>query len=214
MEDLRVYKTKKAIREAFLELRKTKPLEKIKVSDVCDLAMCIRATFYRYYQDIYDLNDQLEDEAINRLVSTFEDKEALLFKTESYLKALYISLEQNYDYYYTLFHDRKDVLTIKIEKQTLEFYKTRYATNMEEEILISFIIHGILYTIDEYLFIHEKEHPSSFGEFYLFTETNSVENAAILKYLQKYTSILTSYLSNVPEGLEEYKKSGINPAFS
>ena len=206
MEDLRVYKTKKAIREAFLELRKTKPLEKIKVSDVCDLAMCIRATFYRYYQDIYDLNDQLEDEAINRLVSTFEDKETLLFKTESYLKALYISLEQNYDYYYTLFHDRKDVLTIKIEKQTLEFYKTRYATNMEEEILISFIIHGILYTIDEYLFIHEKEHPSSFGEFYLFTETNSVENAAILKYLQKYTSILTSYLSNVPEGLEEYKK--------
>ncbi len=206
MEDLRVYKTKKAIREAFLELRKTKPLEKIKVSDVCDLAMCIRATFYRYYQDIYDLNDQLEDEAINRLVSTFEDKEALLFKTESYLKGLYISLEQNYDYYYTLFHDRKDVLTIKIEKQTLEFYKTRYATNMEEEILISFIIHGILYTIDEYLFIHEKEHPSSFGEFYLFTETNSVENAAILKYLQKYTSILTSYLSNVPEGLEEYKK--------
>ena len=206
MEDLRVYKTKKAIREAFLELRKTKPLEKIKVSDVCDLAMCIRATFYRYYQDIYDLNNQLEDEAINRLVSTFEDKEALLFKTESYLKGLYISLEQNYDYYYTLFHDRKDVLTIKIEKQTLEFYKTRYATNMEEEILISFIIHGILYTIDEYLFIHEKEHPSSFGEFYLFTETNSVENAAILKYLQKYTSILTSYLSNVPEGLEEYKK--------
>ena len=200
MEDLRVYKTKKAIREAFLELRKTKPLEKIKVSDVCDLAMCIRATFYRYYQDIYDLNDQLEDEAINRLVSTFEDKEALLFKTESYLKGLYISLEQNYDYYYTLFHDRKDVLTIKIEKQTLEFYKTRYATNMEEEILISFIIHGILYII------HEKEHPSSFGEFYLFTETNSVENAAILKYLQKYTSILTSYLSNVPEGLEEYKK--------
>ena len=206
MEDLRVYKTKKAIREAFLELRKTKPLEKIKVSDVCDLAMCIRATFYRYYQDIYDLNNQLEDEAINRLVSTFEDKEALLFKTESYLKGLYISLEQNYDYYYTLFHDRKDVLTIKIEKQTLEFYKTRYATNMEEEILISFIIHGILYTIDEYLFIHEKEHPSSFGEFYLFTEKNSVENAAILKYLQKYTSILTSYLSNVPEGLEEYKK--------
>ena len=66
MEDLRVYKTKKAIREAFLELRKTKPLEKIKVSDVCDLAMCIRATFYRYYQDIYDLNNQLEDEAINR----------------------------------------------------------------------------------------------------------------------------------------------------
>ena len=204
MEDLRVYKTKKAIREAFLELRKTKPLEKIKVSDVCDLAMCIRATFYRYYQDIYDLNNQLEDEAINRLVSTFEDKEALLFKTESYLKGLYISLEQNYDYYYTLFHDRKDVLTIKIEKQTLEFYKTRYATNMEEEILISFIIHGILYTIDEYLFIHEKEHPSSFGEFYLFTEKNSVENAAIPKYLQKYTSILTSYLSNVPEGLEEY----------
>ena len=115
MEDLRVYKTKKAIREAYMELRKKKPLEKIKVNDVCELAMCIRATFYRYYQDIYDLNDQLEDAAVSRLVSTFEDKEALLFKTESYLKTLYASLEQNYDYYYTLFHDRKDVLISKIE---------------------------------------------------------------------------------------------------
>ena len=45
MEDLRVYKTKKAIREAYMELRKKKPLEKIKVNDVCELAMCIRATF-------------------------------------------------------------------------------------------------------------------------------------------------------------------------
>ena len=203
MEDLRVYKTKKAIREAYMELRKNKPLEKIKVSDICDLAMCIRATFYRYYQDIYDLNDQLEDEAVNRLVSTFEDKEALLFKTESYLKSLYTSLEQNYSYYYTLFHDRKDVLISKLEKQTLEFYKTKYATNMEEEILISFIIHGTLYTIDEYLFIHGSEHPSSFGEFYSFAEKNSAENAALLKYLQKFTSILTRYLSNVPEGFPE-----------
>ena len=203
MEDLRVYKTKKAIREAYMELRKKKPLEKIKVNDVCELAMCIRATFYRYYQDIYDLNDQLEDAAVSRLVSTFEDKEALLFKTESYLKTLYASLEQNYDYYYTLFHDRKDVLISKIEKQTLEFYKTKYATNTEEEILISFIIHGILYTIDEYLFVFEKEHPSNFNEFYLFSEKNSIENAALLKYLQKYTSILTSYLSNAPEGLEK-----------
>ena len=203
MEYLRVYKTKKAIREAYMELRKKKPLEKIKVNDVCELAMCIRATFYRYYQDIYDLNDQLEDAAVSRLVSTFEDKEALLFKTESYLKTLYASLEQNYDYYYTLFHDRKDVLISKIEKQTLEFYKTRYATNTEEEILISFIIHGVLYTIDEYLFIHEKDSPASFNEFYFFSEKNSVENAALLKYLQKYTSLLTSYLSKLPEGLEK-----------
>ena len=203
MEDLRVYKTKKAIREAYIELRKKKPLNKIKVNDICESAMCIRATFYRYYQDIYDLNDQLEDEAVNMLVSTFEDKEALLFKTESYLKSLYASLEKNYDYYYTLFHDRKDVLIRKLEKQTLEFYKTKYATNMEDEVLISFIIHGTLYTIDEYLFIHGNEHPSSFGEFYSFAKKNSGENAALLKYLQKYTSVLTSYLSNVPKGLEE-----------
>ena len=203
MEDLRVYKTKKAIREAYMELRKTKPPEKIKVNDICEMAMCIRATFYRYYQDVYDLNDQLEDEAVSKLVSTFEDKEALLFKTESYLKSLYASLEQHYDYYYTLFHDRKNVLISKIEKQTLAFYKSKYASDMEEEILISFIIHGILYTIDEYLFIHEKDRPSNFDEFYSLAEKNSVGNAALLKYLQKFTSILTPYLSRVPEGLIE-----------
>ena len=57
--------------------------------------------------------------------------------------------------------------------------------------------------LNEYLFVLEKEHPSNFNEFYLFSEKNSIENAALLKHLQKYTSILTSYLSNAPEGLEK-----------
>ena len=52
---------KESMGDALLSLMEEKPLEKIKVNDVCELAMCIRATFYRYYQDIYDLNDQLED---------------------------------------------------------------------------------------------------------------------------------------------------------
>ena len=47
--DLRVLKTKKNIRDAFLELRKNLSLEEIKVNALCEKAMVNKTT---YFQDI------------------------------------------------------------------------------------------------------------------------------------------------------------------
>ena len=185
MGDLRVYKTKKAIREAFLELRKTKPLEKIKVSDICDMALCIRATFYRYYQDIYDLNEQLEDEAIENLVVTFENLKALLDNTDDFLQGLYNSIDQSGETYHALFHDRKNVLIDKLEKQMLAYYKENYAEIPEDELLVSFIIHGSIRTLDEYLGTDNN------GEF---------SQTELLRHLRDFINTLTAaYLPTAHE---------------
>ena len=44
--DLRVTKTQRAIRAAFLELREKKPLEKITVKELCQRAEIHKSTFY------------------------------------------------------------------------------------------------------------------------------------------------------------------------
>lgn len=66
--DIRVEKTESAIKGAFLELREHKPLEKIKVKELCDLARINKSTFYAHYQDIYALADALEEELIDGIL--------------------------------------------------------------------------------------------------------------------------------------------------
>lgn len=61
-EDRRVKYTKKAIKDSFLKLFETKPLEKISVTEICNNADINRGTFYSHYSDPYDLKKSLEDE--------------------------------------------------------------------------------------------------------------------------------------------------------
>lgn len=62
--DLRVRYTQKVIQEAFWKLLKEKPLAKITVKEVCDLAGINRGTFYKHYMDPYDLMDKIQEEIV------------------------------------------------------------------------------------------------------------------------------------------------------
>ena len=53
--DIRIEKTERAIKQAFMELRREKPVEKIRVKELCDRACINKSTFYAHYQDIYAL---------------------------------------------------------------------------------------------------------------------------------------------------------------
>ena len=62
--DLREKRTLRAIRTAFLQLRGQRPLEKITVKELCELAEISKATFYIHYRDLYDLSERLQKEAV------------------------------------------------------------------------------------------------------------------------------------------------------
>jgi len=57
-EDRRTKYTRKAIRDALMELLNTKPYSKISVTEICRLAEINRGTFYIHY---YDVDDVLDD---------------------------------------------------------------------------------------------------------------------------------------------------------
>lgn len=65
--DRRTKYTKKIIKETFLNLLNEKEINKITVSEICKIADINRATFYRYYLDVYDLLDSIQAEFINEL---------------------------------------------------------------------------------------------------------------------------------------------------
>ena len=62
--DARVRYTRKIIQETFLDLLKDKPISKITVKEICDKAEINRGTFYKHYQDCYDLLEKIEAEGI------------------------------------------------------------------------------------------------------------------------------------------------------
>ena len=67
--DLREIKTQRSIRNAFLQLRSEKPLERIRVKELAELAEISKGTFYLHYHDVYDLSEQLQNEVIENVIS-------------------------------------------------------------------------------------------------------------------------------------------------
>lgn len=65
--DRRVKYTKKVIKDTFLSLLEKKDITSISVKELCDIADVNRGTFYRYYEDIYDLLKKIEEEFIEEI---------------------------------------------------------------------------------------------------------------------------------------------------
>ena len=63
-QDRRVSRTKRAIRNAFLNLLAEKELEKITIREIADGADVDRKTVYNYYSGVYDILDELENELV------------------------------------------------------------------------------------------------------------------------------------------------------
>ena len=55
--DRRTKYTKNIIKETFIDLLSEKDISKVSVSEICKIADINRATFYRYYLDVFDLLD-------------------------------------------------------------------------------------------------------------------------------------------------------------
>lgn len=73
--------------DAFFELAQKKPVNTIKVKQVTDLANCNRCTFYQYFNDIYDLLDQAENQIIQQIKIEVEKS---YFSAASYEEILVI----------------------------------------------------------------------------------------------------------------------------
>jgi len=75
--------TKKAIRSSFMELLKTKSLDKVTVKDIVESCEINRNTFYYYYSDIYEL---LEDVFQAETDKVMKEEEPCTTFYEEYLR--------------------------------------------------------------------------------------------------------------------------------
>lgn len=69
--DLRVIKTKKRIKEVFLELSAKKEIKKITVTEIAKTAEINKGTFYLHYKDIYELYAEVMKDKVYATAETF-----------------------------------------------------------------------------------------------------------------------------------------------
>ena len=82
--DIRVIKTKKALREAVLQLLGDKTIDEISITELAEVAQINRKTFYNYYQHPYQILDELETELAEEFVAAINASTAV---------AIYLLLE-------------------------------------------------------------------------------------------------------------------------
>lgn len=154
--DRRIKYTKKVIKDTFLELLNKKEINKITVSEICKLADINRSTFYRYYLDVYDLLDQIQEEFIVELkkasdndrdytVSTFsKDLLAVFLKNKELVKIIF---NKNNNLYFL-----NDILEIAYEKCRIK-WSTDISNIKEEDMEYAsiFIFNGALGVINSWI---------------------------------------------------------------
>ena len=91
--DLRVMKTRRAIREAFTQLLAEKPFAAITVQNILDRAQVNRKTFYNHYHDKYDLAKQAMNDVGQDLRETAE--RILALNTTDHLHDMYNALQRH-----------------------------------------------------------------------------------------------------------------------
>lgn len=145
--DKRIEKTKRAIKNAFMELRTKKSLEHITVKELCELAYINKSTFYSHYEDIYALSDAMEYEMVLTIISSIpRDLDYTFENPELFTKEVTIAFSRYRSQIQVLFSGKSQThLAAHLEtiiKKIIYAKYPEYENDIEKNILLSYCIHG------------------------------------------------------------------------
>lgn len=152
--------TKSNLRDAFWTLYTQKPLEKISIKEITDLAGYNRGTFYLYYKDVYDIFAQIEDDLLTLVKQVLDDVTADGTFDFSRQMGSIIEMSHTYSPYFSvLVSDRgdpkfvtrfKDMLRPILDQVLFSFSKKKY-TEYEKLYLSEFYMSGIIGAMAKWL---------------------------------------------------------------
>lgn len=107
--DRRIKYTKKTIKDTFIKLLDEKDIKKITVSEICKQADINRATFYRYYLDVYDLLDKIQEEFIDELKAPYLEDPSRVSTVGAFSKEILEVFLENKELVKVLFNTNNNI---------------------------------------------------------------------------------------------------------
>lgn len=144
--DLRIEKTERGIKNAFIELRSKKPLEKITVRELCEKARINKSTFYAHYRDIYDLSDTMEAEVVESITNSISGSGRMLDDLAGFTKELALAYMSQSSLINILFSGNQgshlaDRIETSVKEMIFQEYP-QYRDDVTKNIVLSYCIQG------------------------------------------------------------------------
>ena len=160
-QDLIVVKTKKNLYEGLLKLMKNTSFEDIKVSDICNISLVNRSTFYDHFSDKYELLisliNNLEEELSINLSKNKETTSAKDYYL-SIITILFNHISDNLDIYTSIIKTNNNGIAadmlreaiLKDVKKTLDSTNLK-KTNIPTDIISIFYVSAVINVCIEYI---------------------------------------------------------------
>ena len=144
-QDIRITKTKKAIKEATLRLLSQKKVEDISITELAMEAQINRKTFYNYYQSLSTVIEEIENETEERFVSAIRASDCYEGEKLDFHKLFLCVTEavrDNMDFFgYLLNISKTSRLIVKVETRLKEKGKEYFAKYLDmDESLIALVM--------------------------------------------------------------------------
>lgn len=153
-------RSRKFIRQAFMDLLKEKQFEKITVTDIVSRADINRSTFYAHYADIKSLLDEIQREIIERSVAVVKETDflELLNSPIPFLKKLIGILNENKELYtllgkWALSNNQLEKLKVLMVEKALNLSEIPEELRCQKQfkIRVNFFVGGIVNVFQQYL---------------------------------------------------------------
>ena len=144
--DLRIQRTRNSIIDAFIQLRAKKPLEKITVRELTQLAGINKATFYLHFQDIYDLAHRLESNVIQSILAEIRHPEYFLEQPFQFIQELHCAILGQGALLRILFPDNHNLMLADRLREGIREYLNRLypdrTPSYQSEVVLSYMVYG------------------------------------------------------------------------
>ena len=129
MADRRTRKTRKALQVGLIHLLESKDLHKITVKELVEIVDIHRSTFYLNFDDIYELYDSIEEEAlseIEEIIATVDD----YLEPRTFYTQLFAFMKQNRPLCKLFFSDKSSK---KFKNGIMSLMQASYLAKLEEK---------------------------------------------------------------------------------
>lgn len=185
--DRRTKYTKKVIKETFIELLSEKEINKITVSEICTKSDINRATFYRYYVDVYNLLEKVQEELLEEFKNSYTNTDSSTYSIAYFTEAILDTCIKNKQLMKILFNTNNNIyflnnfLEVVYEKCKLRWEKdVENITEEEIEYGAVFIFNGALGIINYWVKNDFLDSPTEIAK-----KIDTLSNYGIRKFIYK-----------------------------
>lgn len=150
--DARVRYTEHILKESFIKLLAKKPINKITVKEVCEMAEINRSTFYAHYSDCFALMEAIEDEILSDFEKALSGIEAS--NLNAVIAGIYEMVDNNEKACRTLILNGSsttilDKMIENAKDRSIVAWKKRMpkATDAELEMLYTHLSNGLMHVV-------------------------------------------------------------------